>query len=348
MQPTIPDRFLSTTGLHIFAKRQNMLDKAHPFYECTKSMALDKADGGHQATLPWHVQRHSSTTQLSNGYEALNLNVQPILKSALDEWFYAQRPIVISGRDEMENSGKNAVVKLLEGRIKDSQMGLIAEFDEHSLRGGVAAMSDLNTFNGVDVATGAIEEDAVGSQANTIHGISKALYSTLPGFQNQRANLGASFSTNGINSMYAAETSINDILHEEHDEVKRVGFLSLNGTNYLKRAMSSKEVYQAGPDQALGEKAFNAGVRPIRFGAYDLYTTSVLPNTAYGNSQNWTVFYPDFNAARFIVMKGLFFKMSKFEGISGHDARAAFISIFGQWMFPGLGTHFLGYNGETY
>ena len=340
---TFSDRFITTTAFHHSKRIVNMQDLSHRFLTDMQKMGRENMDGGHQLSVTWATQRHSVTTQLSSGYEPIDMNVKPIVTPGFQGLFYAQRPVLISVRDEDQNSGKAQMIKLIEGRIKDSELGLRAQFEQQTLRGDVASMSDLITWNGFDFTTGFFERTAVGAQSNTVHGVSKLTFATLPHFQNQRGQV-SPFSTSGLTTMFAAETDIDDILTDEMSP-SRMGYFSKAGINNYKRAVGINEIYQ------IGSSPLDGGVRPVKFGSYEMRTTSRLPN-AGSDTVNfpWTAVFADFAMNKFVMMKQKWFKLSKFKEVSGHDVRAAFYSIFGQNRTEAFGSTFIGFStaGEPF
>ena len=345
--PTFSDTFITTTSFAALEKfaRDMVHGSQRAFTDLEKMGKISNQDGGHQVTVTWVIGNHSTTTQLSTGYEPLNLDATRVLKPGFDTWYYGQRPIIISQKDEDINSGRAQMISLIDVLTKETHLAYRAQFEQQTLQGNVALLSDLNTWNGFDFTTGFLEATAVGSQTNTLHGVARTAFQTLPHFQNQRADHGGSFSANALRDWDSAGVDIDDITAQSMESKKRM-YLSKAGIKNYKRAVGTAEVYQ---HSSSGAPELNAGRRPAAFGDYDIVVTSVLPNSGDTTTGSpWTAVMVDYADIGFTTMKNKWFAQSKFERISGHDVRAAFISTFCQNVCPGLGRHFVGYDGETF
>jgi hypothetical protein len=161
-----------------------------------KAGGVEVEKGGIKIQRPLSIQEHSTITQLATGYEPVSLAVNDVLRPAVYDWSDFVAPIVITKREELENSGEYAIVKILEARMK-SVMGMLRrELNKQVLTGTSSVLTSLNTLNGdsaaggVGSATGFLEALAAGTQGNTVGGISKATFATTPGWQNQFVDIG--------------------------------------------------------------------------------------------------------------------------------------------------------------
>jgi hypothetical protein len=159
-----------------------------------KAGGVEVEKGGIKIQRPLSIQEHSTITQLATGYEPVSLAVNDVLRPAIYDWSDFVAPIVITKKEEMENSGEYAIVKILEARMK-SVMGMLRrELNKQVLAGTSTVLTSLNTLNGdsagVGSATGFFEPLAVGTQTNIVGGVSKATFATTPGWQNQFVNIG--------------------------------------------------------------------------------------------------------------------------------------------------------------
>jgi hypothetical protein len=159
-----------------------------------KAGGVEVEKGGIKIQSPLSIQEHSTITQLATGYEPVSLAVNDVLRPAIYDWSDFVAPIVITKKEEMENSGEYAIVKILEARMK-SVMGMLRrELNKQVLAGTSTVLTSLNTLNGdsagVGSATGFFEPLAAGTQTNIVGGVSKATFATTPGWQNQFVNIG--------------------------------------------------------------------------------------------------------------------------------------------------------------
>ena len=62
---------------------------------------VEKIDGGQKVDHPVILAEHSSITQLSTGYEAVNLAVKDPLRTASFDWCDFVAPVVITKKEEL-------------------------------------------------------------------------------------------------------------------------------------------------------------------------------------------------------------------------------------------------------
>ena len=183
---------------------------------------VETEPGGIKIQRPLSIQEHSTITQLATGYEPVSLAVNDVLRPAIYDWADFTAPIVITKKEEMENSGEYAIVKILEARMK-SVMGMLRrELNKQILRGDSTVLSAVNTLNGdaaaggIGSATGFLEHLAAGSQTNIVGGVDKGTFSGVPGWQNQFVDGGGTLAMTDLYNLYIAANSVapsGDISH---------------------------------------------------------------------------------------------------------------------------------------
>jgi len=186
-----------------------------------KAGGIDTESGGIKIQRPLSIAEHSTITQLATGYEPVSLAVNDVLRPAIYEWCDFTAPIVITRKEEMENSGEYAVVKILEARMK-SVMGMLRrELNKQILTNGSTVLTGMNTLNGNAAgsgsSTGFLEHaDATpGSQTNSVGGISKTTF-PVAGWLNQFKNAGGTLAMSDLYDLYIAANSVapsGDISH---------------------------------------------------------------------------------------------------------------------------------------
>ena len=85
---------------------------------------IEYEDGGIKIQRPLSIAEHSQITNLPTGYESVNLAVKDVLQPAIYEWSDFTAPIVITKKEELENKGEKAIVKIVEARMR-SVMGML-------------------------------------------------------------------------------------------------------------------------------------------------------------------------------------------------------------------------------
>ena len=105
---------------------------------------IEYEDGGIKIQRPLSIAEHSSITNLPTGYEAINLAVKDVLQPAIYEWADFTAPIVITKKEELENSGEKAIVKIVEARMR-SVMGMLRrELNKQLLAGSSTILTEVN------------------------------------------------------------------------------------------------------------------------------------------------------------------------------------------------------------
>lgn len=131
-----------------------------------------------------------------SGYDLLPVAAQDVISAAEFSIKQAASPVVISGLEELQNSGKEAIIDLLEGRInvaEASLANLLANgiYSDGTGSGGkqitglnaAVAVTPTNVYGGIDRSTWSfwanqVDNDAAAPTATTIQGIFNALYAS--------------------------------------------------------------------------------------------------------------------------------------------------------------------------
>jgi hypothetical protein len=325
----ISNDLLSSTLYSIRDSEVDELYKKVAFLDgVRKAGGVETEPGGIKIQRPLAIQEHSTITQLATGYEPVNLAVNDVLRPAIYDWADFVAPIVVTKKEEMENSGEYAIVKIVEARMK-SVMGMLRrELNKQVLRGDSSVLTSLNTLNGnvgIGSATGFFEHLAVGSQTNVVGGVSKATFSTTPGWQNQFQNGGGSLGMDDLYNLYIKANSVapmGDVKHLITSETVLSQYRALLFAN--ERYIDTKTLdggrmalafngAMAEQDPQMGFLSSIAGTPPV--GAYMLNYDGIK-----------LVFHADGD-----------FAVSPFEYISGTTARSAQLYVKCQLVADFLG-----------
>jgi hypothetical protein len=84
---------------------------------------VETADGGRTIVQEIEYQENGTFKRYA-GYDLLNISPSDVLTSAEYDWKQAVAAISISGLEQMQNSGKEVMIKLLAARIKNAQKTL--------------------------------------------------------------------------------------------------------------------------------------------------------------------------------------------------------------------------------
>jgi hypothetical protein len=218
----ISNDLLSSTLYSIRDSEVDELYKKVAFLDgVRKAGGVETVPGGIKIQRPLSIAEHSTITQLSTGYEPVSLAVNDVLRPAIYEWCDFTAPIVVTKKEEMENSGEYAIVKIVESRMK-SVMGMLRrELNGQILANSSTILTNMETLNGDSAgsgsATGFFEhlDPTLLTQSNTVGGISKATF-PVAGWLNQFQNGAGAFALSQLYDLYIAANSVapsGDISH---------------------------------------------------------------------------------------------------------------------------------------
>ncbi len=112
-------------------------------------------------------------------------------------------------------------------------------FNQRVVAGLGSGYTDWYTLNGIDYATGVMERSAVGSQSNTIGGLSKSTYSNVIAWNNVVVDMNNLWGSN-LNQLYGAITQVK--IHKP-DLNSKVWLFSTAGMDNIKRSVQANERY---------------------------------------------------------------------------------------------------------
>lgn len=177
------EKFVATTLGTFFTKAAgNLADKELPFLKHLKQ----KQKHGFVWMVPWTVGDHSQIQEFSTGFEGWAVEGADVNKSGTETVKYHGMPIVFSALEERFADGnEDNQVELIESRTKAVMGKFQRAFHARALGLTGSGLSSINSLNGIDFSSGFLERAAVGSQANTVHGLSKSTYAAYYRTQNQ-------------------------------------------------------------------------------------------------------------------------------------------------------------------
>jgi len=180
----MPPQSVISTTLQLL--RDKLIDNSflsHPLIRAIEEHGnLVKVSGGQRIEQPVIFGDHSSITELSSGWESVNMAVTDPFQSAKFEWSNFTQPIVLNAVEKAANKGDLAVVNILESKMKNVMLGLKKEVSLQIIQGASSKITTLQTLNGNGTstvavnATGWLEGVAQASQASTVGGLAKATY----------------------------------------------------------------------------------------------------------------------------------------------------------------------------
>ena len=326
----ISNDLLSSTLYSIRDSEVDNLYKKVAFLDgVRRAGGVETESGGIKIQRPLSIAEHSSITQLSTGYEPVSLAVNDVLRPAIYDWADFTAPIVITKKEEMENSGEYAIVKILESRMK-SVMGMLRrELNKQILRGDSTVLSAVNTLNGdsagIGSGTGFLEHLSPvlpSAQSNVVGGISKATFQ-VPGWLNQFSNAGGTLAMTDLYDLYIAANNVAPSGDVSHLIMSNDAFAQYRNLLFAQERFVQTDKLDGGR-MAL---AFNGAVAEAdpEMG----FASSVAGNT--------DAYMLNYDGIKLVFHSEGDFAVSPFEHISGTTARAAQLYVKVQLVADHLG-----------
>jgi hypothetical protein len=314
----ISNDLLSSTLYSIRDSEIDQLYRKTAFLDLIKSGGgIEYENGGIKIQRPLSVVDHSTITQLATGYEPVSLAVSDILKPAIYEWADFVAPIVITQREELENNGEKAIVKILEARMKNVMSMLRRELNKQILAGTSTVLSTMSSLNGFTLTTGFLEEGApaVATQTNTVGGLSKATLN-VPGWFNS-VEVGT------------AGTIIADLtaLYQDCNQFSPFGDVNAIIVNPATFAAYKAALFTN--ERFMSSDKLDGGRLQLAFHGAVMEQDNEMPDNG-GGANKFSGYMLNFEGIKMCIHSDADFALSPMEHISGTTARAAQLYFKGQ------------------
>jgi hypothetical protein len=343
-QLNISDELLSSTLYLLADEWRDNLARTTAFldvHEDVHGKGNPRVEGGTRYIEPLGFDEHSSATRIQTGYEQLNLAVADVLMPATYAPAHTTAPIVISKDEEIKNRGEAAVVSILDARTKAVMGAMRRNLLRRTIEGvDAGGYADWATLNGITFAAGYLEENAIGNQGNTVGLISKATFSGVPGWQNQRADINNQFNNNGLQALVDLRVECAAV---SPGGDPHIWLMSRQGTKNLKRTLRAFERY-------VDEEKLDAGRLAMSWDGIRMETEFYMPtNTATHGTAVISFYLLNLDDIHFVFDSEGYFDVSPFERVSGeYDVRSANVRLYGQLVAKHLGSSGLAFDGETF
>lgn len=341
----IQNDILSSTARARSKKALDNLFQTVPLLDhIKKAGGVEIINGGQRITRAAILAEHSNITQLSTGYEAVSSSVADVLRSPEFEFCDFVAPIVITKKEELSNRGENAVISIADSRMKSVLGMLKREWELQTIRGTSTTLTELQSLNGVDTATGWLEEGAfgvagAGGQGNTVGGLGKQTYRTS-NWNNQSFDVnagggGGGFANLGLEGMselmlqtqiYAPEGSVDLIL------------ASPTSYRLYKAQLQQNERYMP------KETVLDAGRLALAYNGALMYVENNLGHAS--GAATPSMYFLNTKSMKVVFDSDANFEMTDFEHKSGFAAREAHMFVRTQLVADHLASLGLLYNAE--
>lgn len=315
----ISNDLLSSTLYSIRDAEVDQLYRKTAFLDLVKAAGgIEFEDGGIKIQRPLSVVDHSTITQLATGYEPVSLAVSDVLKPAVYEWSDFVAPIVITQKEELENQGEKAVVKILEARMKNVMGMLRRELNKQILAGTSTVLSTMSSLNGFSLTTGFLEEGvaAPATQTNTVGGLQKSVLN-VPGWYNSRlASTGAANIVDDLTALYQECNQFSPFGDVNAIIVNPVTFAAYKAALFANERFMSADKLDGGRLQ-------------LAFAGAVVEQDNEMPANGGGGNQ-YSAYMLNFEGIKMCIHSDADFALSPMEHISGTTARAAQLYFKGQ------------------
>ena len=308
----IQNDILSSTARARSKKALDNLFQTVPLLDhIKKAGGVEIINGGQRITRAAILAEHSNITQLATGYEAVSSSVADVLRSPEYEWCDFVAPIVITKKEELSNRGENAVISIADSRMKSVIGMLKREWELQTIRGTSTVLTELGSLNGVNTATGWLEELAFGAQGNTVGGLSKTTYASS-NWNNQNFDVNGNFSTNGLNGM--AELMLQTQIYAPEGNVDLI-LASPTSYRLYKQQLQLNERYMP------KETVLDAGRLALAYNGALMYVENNLGHAS--GAATPSMYFLNTKSMKVVFDSDANFSLTDFEHKSGYAAREA-------------------------
>lgn len=329
--------------------KRDLLSRKLPLmeaYEKVHGKGGKTMDGGEKWLQPVQIAEHSVVTNMPTGFEEINLDVISTDRSFVFSPATCTAPIIISQREKNIYHGKAALFDRASDLGQNVLNATMRGWHKHSLTGGVAGFEGWATLNGIDDTAGYLEHDGVGTQGNTVGGLDKSSFSSIPGMQNWVYNAQGAVGQNGRAGILSVMNNIDEFLYEDGGCVV---LASQAGLSNLQRVMQPYMRYtNAGADAKvdLAGPGVMLGGKPVRQTSHmptEGTVTTASPLSILILDMN--CIYPCFLKADTDGMFG----MTDFVQHSGsYRTFVSYVECNGQWWAKSFHSSAVIYNAESF
>ena len=337
----IQNDILSSTARARSKKALDNLFETVPLLDhIQKAGGVEIINGGQRITRAAILAEHSNITQLATGYEAVSSSVADVLRSPEFEWCDFVAPIVITKKEELSNKGERAVISIADARMKSVLGMLKREWELQAVRGTSTVLTEMQTLNGIDNTTGWLEQNAFGTQTNTVGGLGKNTYAAS-NWQNQAFDVqagggaGTGFSNLGLQGM--TELMIQTQIYAPEGTVDLI-LASPASYRLYKSVLQQNERYMP------KETVLDGGRLALAFNGALMYVEN---NLGTGTAANPSMYFLNSKSMKVVFDSEANFSMSDFEHKSGYTAREAQMFVRTQLVADHLASLGLLFDAEA-
>ncbi len=316
----------------------NLFQKTAFLDHAKRNGGITKKNGGEIWVEPLAVTEHSNITQLTTGFETVDLNVSDVLQPAAYQWCKFTAPISISRDEELSNRGPLAMASILQSRM-DSVMGLLKREIESKILAGVGAdggtsvLSNLNSlYGGVStsgVNNGFIYADATATNGGTVGGLSRSI-------------------STGLQNQYVDDNASSSIIDSLTDAYMKAGHYALNGQiDTLFAGGAAFKKYKSelfANERYIDVTKLDGGRMVLEWNGVPIEWSKWMPSTVSTGSSSTldkAIYGINFAGIKVAIDSDADFKVLPFRDMDSQLARTAFIHLRMQLYANHLASQFI-------
>lgn len=198
------------------------------------------------------MYQENSTFQRYSGYELLNVSPSDVISAAEYDWKQASVAVTISGLEQYQNAGEDAIIDLLESRIENAELTMMNNLSLDMYSDGTA--SSGKQIGGLQLLV------ADNPTSGTVGGINRASYAF---WRNQK------FQATSDGGSAASATNITRYMNTMYQRTKRYtdeADLIVADTNYYNLYWQSLQAIQ----RITTDQSANAGYGSLKYMSADV------------------------------------------------------------------------------
>lgn len=259
-------------------------------------------EGGTSIVEPLLYEANGTVSSYS-GYDPISLTPQDGISAAEYQWKQIAGSIAISGIEEAKNRGTEAIIKLLNAKIMQTEMSV--KSDLNTMLFGDGTGNSGKDFNGLANLAGNVNNTVGGIDAATETWWNPTIVSGIQGATLSLANMSTTYNT------ASKGNDVPDIIVTTEPLFAKYESLLTNNVRY-------QDVAKA-----------NAGFTNLMFKQTPVVFDFAVPGNQVSNA---SMYFLNTKYLKLVGMNGHWFNTTEFQNgtVAGKDARYALVMAFGE------------------
>lgn len=298
----------------------NITNKQALWYQLKQRGFVVKAKGGTSIVEPLMVARNTTVKSYS-GYDIIDLAPQQGLTAAEYLWKQIAGSVTISGEEKFKNSGKSAVISLLDSKVKQLELSMMMEINRQLQANGLG--------NGGKDITGLALQVQDGTAWSVVGGIDS---NTFPYWRNQWIDYNASYG-----DMAYAQADLQELIRSwttmywscARNNVRTT--LIIVDQKIFEAYIAAVQFGTNGTFTIpIDTKMADAGIMNVMFNGTPVVIDDDMPNASnVAGSDNHEVLFLNADFLKFVIGEGKDFVSTPMVTPDNQDAESSKIMLYG-------------------